>query len=518
MSRFQLIIRRENTAMVSKLSFEEGESLLLLCRKAGISVETPCRGKGICGKCKVKFLKNPPLPGPSERKNLTPEELRQGIRLLCTANPTGDCEVLLYEEKEPDAIGGKYDICWELPWGFESSKDKKGIDDDRNIEGYFIAADIGTTTLVMEKRRKYDGKAEAVYKEVNAQRAYGADVLTRMEASLSGKGDALSKIIVKQLIKGVEQLCADGKKADFMVIAANTTMVHLLMNYSVENLSRAPFVPETLDEIVTKIGEIKTYIMPGVSAFVGGDIGAGLCAVDFLQKEMKKEWKDGFSKGQGRDDGKRIKESAGKSGKWKLFVDLGTNAELVLFCKDRGICCAAAAGPAFDGDAGTGFFGSDMIAVLAGLLENGIVDEMGTLDEVHFENGVSVPVKGGNMQISQKQIRNLQLAKAAVRSGIEILLKKADIEAEEIGQVFLAGGFGYYLDVHGAAAIGLLPQELEEKTIACGNTALLGAAVYGYKIIMGEGRGLPLQMKAVNLAEEKEFAESYVNFINLQRN
>lgn len=491
MSRFQLIIRRENTAMVSKLSFEEGESLLLLCRKAGISVETPCKGKGICGRCKVKFLKNPPLPGPSERKNLTLEELRQGIRLLCTANPTGDCEVLFYEEKEPDAIGGKYDICWELPCGFESSKDKKGIDNDRNIEGYFIAADIGTTTLVMEKRRKYDGKAEAVYKEVNAQRAYGADVLTRMEASLSGKGEVLSQIIVKQLIKGVEQLCADGKKADFMVIAANTTMVHLLMNYSVENLSRAPFVPETLDEIFTKIGEIKTYIMPGFSAFVGGDIGAGLYAVDFLRERNEE---------------------------WNLFIDLGTNAELVLFCKDRGICCAAAAGPAFDGDAGTGFFGSDMIAVLAGLLERGIVDEMGTLDETHFEKGVSVPVKGGNMQISQKQIRNLQLAKAAVRSGIEILLKKADIEAEEIGQVFLAGGFGYYLDVHGAAAIGLLPRKLEEKTIACGNTALLGAAVYGYKIIMGEGRGLPLQMKAVNLAEEREFAESYVNYINLQRN
>lgn len=202
---------------------------------------------------------------------------------------------------------------------------------------------------------------------------------------------------------------------------------------------------------------------------------------------------------------------------WNLFIDLGTNAELVLFGKDRGICCATAAGPAFDGDAGTGFFGSDMIAVLAGLLEKGIVDEMGTLNDAYFEKGVSVPLKNGTMQISQKQIRNLQLAKAAVRSGIEILLLKAGVEKSEIKQVFLAGGFGYYLDVHGAVTIGLLPEELEEKTTACGNTALLGAAVYGYKILTGTCRDLPRQMQAINLATEEEFANSYVNYINIQK-
>lgn len=504
MSHFQLIFRRENTDLESKLSFTRGESLLLLCQKAGISTEAPCGGKGICGKCRVKFLKNPPLPQPAERKNLTPEELRQGIRLLCVTKPSEDCEVLLFGEKKPDVIGGKYDICWEnISRKAECDSEKfggnqsAGNDTDEyaseggNIaERYFIAADIGTTTLVMEKRRKCDGKAEAVYKEVNAQRVFGADVLTRMETSLSGKGEELSQKMTEQLEKGITQLCADGKKADFMVIAANTTMVHLLMNYSVENLGRAPFKPETLDEIHTEIGGIKTYIMPGFSAFVGGDIGAGLYMLDFLKK---------------------------KQDKWNLFIDLGTNAELVLFREGSGICCATAAGPAFDGDAGTGFFGSDMIAVLAGLLEKGIVDETGTLDDAHFETGVSVPVKDGIMQISQKQIRNLQLAKAAVRSGIEILLMKAGIEKSEIEQVFLAGGFGYYMDVHGAVTIGLLPPELEEKTTACGNAALLGAAVYGYKIMTEESRGLPLQMKAINLAEEDEFAESYVNYIGLKR-
>lgn len=535
MSHFQLIVRRENTDLESKLSFTRGESLLLLCQKAGIFPEAPCGGKGICGKCRVKFLKNPPLPQPAERKNLTPEELRQGIRLLCVTKPSEDCEVLLFEEKKPDVIGGKYDICWENILRKEKCiSDKSGssqstgndteecASESGNIaEGFFIAADIGTTTLVMEKRRKCDGKAEAVYKEVNAQRVFGADVLTRMEASLSGKGEELSQKMTEQLEKGITQLCADGKKADFMVIAANTTMVHLLMNYSVENLSRAPFKPETLNEIITEIGGIKTYIMPGFSAFVGGDIGAGLYMLDFIQKRIQKDLKNKLKEkstvGQSGDLNRNEKESREKQGKWSLFIDLGTNAELVLFREGSGICCATAAGPAFDGDAGTGFFGSDMIAVLAGLLETGIVDETGTLDEAHFETGVSVPVKDGIMQISQKQIRNLQLAKAAVRSGIEILLMKAGIEKSEIEQVFLAGGFGYYLDVHGAVTIGLLPPELEEKTTACGNAALLGAAVYGYKIMTEESRGLPLQMKAINLAEEEEFAKSYVNHIGLKK-
>lgn len=482
MSEPQLIIKRENGKIEGKLSFTMGESLLLLCKKAGISINAPCNGKGVCGKCRVKFLKGAPLPQPAERKNLTPDELRQGIRLACAAKLTGDCEVQLYDEKKPDAVTGHFDIRWE--------KYQEQCDECSKSADCFIVADIGTTTLVMEKRKKLDGSIADVYKAVNAQRTYGADVLSRMEAALEGKGGQLSQLIIKQLAEGIKQLNADGETADFMVIAANTTMIHLLMEYDVTGLSRAPFKPVTLEEIITEIAGIKTYIMPGISAFVGGDIAAGLHAVDF----------------------------AHENGKWNLFIDLGTNAELVLFGKEKGICCATAAGPAFDGDAGTGFFGSDMIAVLAKLLKEEIVDETGTLDEEHFETGVDVPLQNGILHISQQQIRSLQLAKAAVRSGIEVLLKKKNLDIGQIDRVYLAGGFGYYLDVHAAVSIGLLPKELENKTIACGNTALLGAAVYGYKILAGVERTLPVQLDAMNLAEESLFTESYVNYINLVLN
>lgn len=479
MSQLQVIIKRENENFESKLSFTKGESLLLLCQKAGISIEMPCSGKGICGRCRVRFLKGAPLPQPAERRSLSPDELRRGIRLACAARLTENCEIMLPSQKEPDAVRSRMEIGWEAL--------------QNQDDGYFIATDIGTTTLVMEKRKKCDGSVASVYKGVNAQRSCGADVLTRMEAALAGKGERLSQLIREQLAEGIRQLSDDGKKADFMVIAANTTMVHLLMRYDVTGLSRAPFVPETLDEIVTEIGGLRTYVMSGISAFVGGDIVAGLQGVDFLQ------------------------ENACKKG-YRLFIDLGTNAELVLYGEKEGICCATAAGPAFDGDAGTGFFGSDMIAVLARLLKEGIVDETGTLDDSHFENGVDVPVQGGVLHVSQKQIRNLQLAKAAVRGGIEVLLKKQDMAASQIDRVYLAGGFGYYLDVHAAVQIGLLPEELEQKTIACGNTALLGAAVCGYHILTGGDRKLPIELQAINLAEETLFEECYVNYINLVSN
>lgn len=499
MSQMQAVIKRENEEVESKLSFEKGESLLLLCQKAGILIETPCNQKGICGKCRVRFLKGAPLPQPAERRSLTPEELRRGVRLACAVRLTENCEIVLPQGKGPDAVRGKREICWENPQ-----------------TGYFIAADIGTTTVVMELRQKCDGRAAAVYKGVNAQRAYGADVLSRMEAALNGNGKELARLIRKQLTEGIAQLTRGAEHpVDFMVVAANTTMVHLLMGYDVTGLSRAPFVPETLDEIVTTIGGLKTYIMPGISAFVGGDITAGLYWTAWEESRERMDGSDG-----GVPAGSVLKPSSGvpADGGNCLFIDLGTNAELVLYGEKTGICCATAAGPAFDGDAGTGFFGSDMIAVLAKLLDDGILDETGTLDDAHFEKGVDVSVENGRMHISQQQIRNLQLAKAAVRGGIEVLLAKRNLRANQISRVYLAGGFGYYLDVRAAVRIGLLPKELEQKTVSCGNAALSGAAVYGYRISTHKDRSFPLALKAINLAEEAMFTDSYVNYINLDSN
>ncbi len=472
-----LVMRDQNNNVMSKLSFTKGESLLLLCKKAGFSLPASCNGKGTCGRCKVQFVKGAPLPQATERQKLTVEELRQGYRLACMTKPDQDCEIVLSSETKPDAVAGKIEAGWKL-----------------DMQGFFLVADIGTTTIVIEKRKKCDGSIVDTYKAVNDQRIYGADVLSRMEASLEGKAEELATLVRSQLTEGIRYLNRD-KASDLMIVAANTTMIHLLMEYPVEGLAKAPFKPYTLRKVITEIAGIKTIIMPGISAFVGADIMAGLLAVHHMTKQS----------------GKAIDQN----GEYQLFIDLGTNAELVLYDKRGGICTATAAGPAFEGDAGTGFFGSDMVAVLAWLFEKGMIDENGTLSDEYFEHGVLIPCDERKMHISQQQIRNLQLAKAAVHTGIEVLMQKAGITEEQIKNVYLAGGFGYYLDVHAAVTIGLLPHSLEKKTIACGNTALVGAAVYAHQLMTGAEKAIEINIIPINLAEEELFGENYANHIGL---
>lgn len=192
---------------------------------------------------------------------------------------------------------------------------------------------------------------------------------------------------------------------------------------------------------------------------------------------------------------------------------------------------AAAAGPAFEGNAEN--YGTDLMALAARLLEEGILDETGLLAEPYFEEGIDI----GGVRLTQSYIRQLQMAKAAVRTGIHILCEKYGLESPaQIDKVFLAGGMGYYLSSKAAARIGLLPAELAGKTVAVGNAALEGAFWYGRRILWQEisaegentaaGKPLqtgiisaagilpPLRTEVFNLAEEPQFSERYVQEMN----
>ena len=190
MSELQLVIKTENETSESKLFFESGESLLLLCQKAGIPVAANCGGKGICGKCKVRFLKGAPLPTAQERRFFSPDELRQGYRLACLSRLYTDCEIEVPKLRKVDAVSKALDIKW------------KPI--DRYDGKYFITTDIGTTTLVMQKVSASDGQVIETYKAVNAQNRFGSDVISRLEASEHGHREELSHIIR-------DQLCHSGK-------------------------------------------------------------------------------------------------------------------------------------------------------------------------------------------------------------------------------------------------------------------------------------------------------------------
>ena len=184
--------------------------------------------------------------------------------------------------------------------------------------------------------------------------------------------------------------------------------------------------------------------------------------------------------------------------------------------------CATAAGPAFEGGANRGIWGADMVRLLQKLLEEGLMDRQGLLQEPYFTKGVRI----GDVLVTKESVRAVQLAKGAIAAGIEILTESYGISLSDISKVVLAGGFGYYLDPGAAAAIGLIPKELTERTVTGGNTALGGAALVGSRILATAGEQMSgetqqnpgddlqkiqdLQIRILNLAEEEKFPETFL--------
>lgn len=292
-----------------------------------------------------------------------------------------------------------------------------------------------------------------------------------------------------------------------MCIAGNTAMQHLLMGYHVESLGKAPFVPTekglqnvSASRVFPGINEaFPVYIAPCISAFVGGDIVAGLYALHLLPALFGNE-----------------------KGETSLFLDLGTNGEMVITDGARMIVTATAAGPAFEGKGD--LIGTDRIALTAALLRQGILDETGLLAEPYFQEGVFAEAKknGENgCYFMQEDIRALQMAKAAVRAGVEILWE--EMGRPRIDRVYLAGGFGYYLDVEASIAIGLLPASVRGKVQAVGNTALAGAYELGGALSRDKTLGELLEkglsrIESINLAKKKPFEKLYLRYMNLEEN
>ncbi|MCM1570161.1 MAG: ASKHA domain-containing protein [Roseburia sp.] len=358
-----------------------------------------------------------------------------------------------------------------------------------------VTVDIGTTTIAMQLYGT-DGRCVDTFVTVNPQVQYGADVLSRITQARDRAKAAHMKALVRGVLqKGTERfkaLLQEGERL-VMVLAANTTMVYLLMGWEPAELGQAPFCASRLQAFCTVLtaDEIPCYVFPGLSAFVGGDIVAGMQAVELpYRKELT------------------------------LLIDLGTNGEIVLGNEDRIAACATAAGPAFEGGVNRGIWGADMVWLTACLRQRGVLDETGLLEEEYLENGIRI----GDVCVTQSAIRALQCAKAAIAAGIGILAERFAISFREIDKVILAGGFGYYLKPASAAEIGLLPEELTDRTIAGGNTALAGALLMGRRLIgrmpkeerLEELMGVK-DVEIINLAEEEQFPQHYLQAMKLTK-
>lgn len=433
----------------------------------------------------------------------------------------------------------------------EMQQKGKNFDSGRTL----AAADIGTTTIAMQLIEIGSGCIRDTFTSLNPQRSYGMDVISRIKASNEGRGETLRKLVRDVLSSGLEQLRQSARKQgmqepELLCIACNTAMGHIFMGYSTETLGKSPFLPVDIKTTVIRWGGIDVIMMPGISAFVGGDIAAGLYACGLCRPVFEKDLET---------DGR--KEEAA----W-LFMDLGTNAEMVMgtghlvgaghpvgtghlagtghlvetghlagtgypmgagYLVETGYrvaATAAAAGPAFEGRGKDGTVGSKRICAIADLLERGIADETGLLKEPYFETGIEVELEkeNGRVYVTQEDIRDIQMAKAAVRAGIHFLMEQLGIkDCSRIEKVYIAGGMGFYLDKKAAVRIGLLPAELAEKMEVVGNTALAGAGLFGrISAVKGwQKYGMELEnyanhVEAFHMAELTEFEEVYIGYMN----
>ena len=311
-------------------------------------------------------------------------------------------------------------------------------------DGMGIAADIGTTSIVLALLDLSDGTVLARHSFMNPQRPFGPDVISRINAANNGNLEALRRVVTESVAAGCTELLASRDIQPSQIVdiavAGNTVMSYLTLGLPCESLGAAPFKPayETDGEYDSAevFGGLSIHcpvrFAPWLAAFVGGDITAGLLYLLGVGPERF------------------------------ILIDLGTNGEMALYDHGKLTVTSTAAGPVFESGAGGG--ASDVISKLAFLVEHGHLDETGLL-------------AGGAPDIfSQREIRELQLAKSAVRSGQEILLEAAGLDCHSIEAVYLAGGIGQEMDIKSAVTVGLLSPELSGKARAAGNTSLAGAA------------------------------------------
>ncbi len=429
----------------------------------------PCGGRSVCGKCKVQAEGALSAPDAAERETLTSDELAAGIRLACHARILGDCRITL-----PDAAGDQVHLAGE----------GRATAVHPAFARYGIALDIGTTTLAAAL---YDRAGHLLAKAgaLNPQKGFGADVISRMEAALAGNAHTLAVLLREGIDELIRTLCRDGGispyEVDAMTVTGNTVMLHLLTETDVEPLTHAPFAARRLfGECLTaeELGltalspACEIYLPPCAAAFVGADLICALMAT--------RPW-----------------EGEGAS----LLIDIGTNGEMALSHEGKLLFCSTAAGPAFEG-AGlsmgmsgrvgaidrvelrsgrlaphvigdilpVGICGSGVVDAIACLLEIGELDESG-----YLENSPALiypPVS-----ITAQDVRAIQLAKSAIYAGIRTLLTKADLQTRQVNRLYIAGGFGSYLNVVSAGKIGLIPAELIPTVRVVGNAALEGAAI-----------------------------------------
>ena len=599
MNRYSITIHPSDITIKA----DPGVSFIDNLRRNGVHIESSCGGIGVCGKCRVRFLSRAMPVSDSDEKLLSEEEISDGWRLACMAEVSGDVTISLpqaadrsrqektdniltkgfragfplepkvrklYLELTPQTVEkptGDAELikkalapeakvtvtCSSLDylprllreadfkvtatlWGDKVILVEKG---DTSKSNFGIAFDIGTTTVVGSLMDLTTGEELAVEPSFNPQRKYGDDVISRIQYCRSNENGVkeLKATLWEGLEKTIANLCektrVDLHEIGEIVAVGNPTMAHLFLGLDPSFIGELPYAPVTDDAVILGPDcRVFPFTIPvevpiNLSGFIGSDIVAGILSLDLMRR---------------RDI--------------SLFVDIGTNAEIVLAGKGKLLLTNAAAGPAFEGariECGTravpgaidkfkcddddisyttvdaaevsGICGSGLVDILAALLKLGVIDISGRLlpaDElpkdlpakvrkrVSRQNGKVTFHITESVYVNEKDVRQVQNAKAAVAAGISILEKRMGISHDEVDNVFIAGGFGNYVDPASALAIGLIPETPLNRIVGVGNSALEGAKMYLLStVVRNDSKTMRDHIELYELSAAPEFMDTY---------
>lgn len=430
----------------------------------GFGVEFPCGGAGTCGKCKIRLLKGN-IELSSQHQNLINQlGLEDDWRLACMSHCTED-------------------ISLEIGQFSQIILADESLFNFKPLSGYGVAVDLGTTTIVAQLLDLSNGDILAVETLLNPQVRYGADLVSRIQACIDGKAEALTEMIRSAIGTMIQKMLSIKQiEPERVVIVGNTAMQRIFCGLDVRPLSAYPFSVQDTGPKLFQPAELKwdfgvskhIEFYPSIGSFVGSDILAGIAATGLHKKEQ-----------------------------YTALIDLGTNGEIVVGNSRRIVCASTAAGPAFEGanismgmravtgavstfsmengkisahvignTAAKGICGSALIDAVAILHK---LDQIGPFGEI--KSGEDNILLFENIRLSQKDIYEFLLAKAAVAAGLAILLKNLGIAMEDIHEVYIAGGFGNYINLTHLTELGMIGLP-ENKIRKMGNTALIGAKMF----------------------------------------
>jgi uncharacterized 2Fe-2S/4Fe-4S cluster protein (DUF4445 family) len=567
----------------------------------GLPIDSTCGGRGTCGKCKVRIARGLTEAETADHRQLRPQEIAGGWRLSCQARIEQDMTVevpqllrvpkaatmgrgrlvildpnvrkVYLELGEPSLHDQRSDAArlrdaltaegLDMKAGVRALRTLPGVlreagfrvtavlvgdalvavePGDTRDECYGVAFDVGTTTLVGTLMNLRTGMAASVLSTLNGQAPFGADVISRISHGMSGP-EAVAELqaaVVRTMNDVLAELYRETgsppARTYEAVVVGNVTMLHLLLGVDPSPLSMSPFAPAFMDALTFEAREIGLDIhaggyvqtLPALGAYVGADIVAGVLATGVVRED-----------------------------RLRVFVDVGTNGEIVLGGAERALATAAPAGPAFEGSQircgmrattgaiegvhlgervslqviggevpAEGICGSGLVDCVAQLLVAGLLDHSGRLrsapevpghplrERLIEVDGMRAFLLADGVYLTQRDIRELQFAKGSIATGIKVLMDILGVAPEQLEEVLLGGSFGSYLNPESARIIGLVPPIDVERIVAVGNSAGEGAkiALLSYRERQ-VALDLPSRIEYVELSGRSDFNDTFVSVL-----